>query len=330
MDDSKTDRGGFHKGSVPLKRALPLAESLRDDLAGMSVVAMIVGSVLRQSEIVGDIDLLILPKDLGSILEELRKHGWKGDDRIQRKMVDGILVEIYLAHSRKELGALQLYTTGDIAFVREMRATARDMDWELTQYGLFVRGFHTPVLQSPDEHDFFEALDIAWVPPEKRTLKEGSSPSLGDRHLPPMEWSPFWKRMTRPPGGKLLFPNVIWDFTPWRAPDYQDEGKSIWYGPEGKDGTEASVIMYQAGGWAFGEYKGVEGLIDNPPAPILSTFTFVSFEEMQKAGMEKSLVEVPLDAFQRSPDARSGFAAAVGAVKIAYYGGREEWVNELP
>lgn len=329
MDDSKTERGGFKKGAVPLSRALQLAEGLQNQLLHIAQRATIVGSVLRRNPIVGDIDILILPRDLDETMQALKTEGFVGDSRIMRKMVSGILVEIYIAHKENELGALKLYTTGDIVFVRGLRETARDFGLELTPYGLFVRGSHETFLESPYERDFFEVLGVPWVPPTKRIVKE-TGPSLGDRQLPPKEWSPFWKRMTQAPKGKKMFSGVLWDLTPWRAPDVQNEGRAIWYGPEGIGGEDASVIMYQEGGWAFGEYKGVEGMVENPPSPILSIFTFVSFEDLHRAVMEKSMVDVPLDAFQRSPEAWAPFAAAVGAVKIAYYGGQEEWVERLP
>lgn len=329
MDDSKTDRGGFRKGEVPLKRALQLADYLQNQLLSIAERAVVVGSVLRRKPVVGDIDLLILPKDLDQTIRALESEGFKGDNRIMRKMADGILVEIYIAHREKELGALKLYTTGDIMFVRKMRERAREFGLELTQYGLFNRKTRKLFMESPYERDFFEVLEVPWVPAPERNTPDPSRPALGDRYLPPQEWSPLWKKMTKAPN-KELFKGVIWDLTPWRTPDYQDEGKSVWYGPDGKDGQEASVILYQDGGWAFGQYTGVEGVIDNPPALILSTFTFISFEELQRAVMEKSMTEVPVDAFERASDAWAPFAAAAGAVKLSYYGGQEEWIDQLP
>lgn len=338
MDDSKTERAGFRKGAVPLKDAQRLAEHLQSQLLQIAERAVVTGSVLRKVPVVGDVDLLILPRHLDDTLRALEGEGFKGDDRIQRKVFGGILVEIYIAHRREELGALKIYTTGDPYFVKSMREAARDFGLELTPYGLYERGSHKPLLESPYEKDFFETLGLPWTAPEDRTVREKTSPvprpahgpSMGDRFLPPMEWSPFWKKMTTPPKGKKMFPGVEWDMVPWRAPDVETEGRKIWYGPEGVGGEDASVILYQDGGWGFGEYKGVDGLIENPPEPILSIWTFVAFEDLARAVLEKSMVEVPLDAFERAPDAWASFAAAVGAVKIAYYGGKEEWVNRLP
>jgi hypothetical protein len=332
VDDSKTERAGFRKGRVPLKEAQRLAEHFQNQLYQIAERVSITGSVLRKAPFVGDVDLLIFPRDLDKTMKAFQDEDFKGDDRIQRKVFGGILVEIYIAHRERELGALKLYTTGDIYFVRMMREAARDFGLELTPYGLYERGSHKPVLESPYERDYFQLLGMPYTTPENRTTHEkvGPSPSLGDRHLPPMEWSPFWKKMTTPPKGKKMFPGIEWDLVPWRAPDFEDEGKKVWYGPEGIGGEDASVIMYQDGGWTFGEYKGVTGLIENPQEPILSIWTFVSFEDLARAILEKSMVEVPLDAFQRSPDAWASFAAVVGAVKIAYYGGTEEFVSRLP
>lgn len=329
MDDSKIEHTRFRKGAIPLDQALPVAEEYRERMLEIASAALIVGSVLRRKEIVGDIDILILPKNVARAMMALEAQGFRGDSRIQRKMVNNILVEIYLAHSRKEMGGLQVYLTGDIEFVREMRDVARDQGWDLTPYGLFERGINKPVLQSPDERDLFDALGVPWTPPEARTTREGVSPSLGDRYIPPKEWSPFWKKMTQP-SKKPLFPNISWDLGPWRAPDFQDEGKMVWYGSGGRQGTEGAVILYQDGGWSFGQFTHTQGLIANAPSAILSVWTFVSYDELARAVLEKSMVEIPIDAFERAPDAWAGFAAAIGAVKVGYYGGKEEFVDRLP
>ena len=343
MDDSKTERGGFVKGSVPLARARALAESLQNQLLGIAERASITGSVLRRKPVVGDVDLLILPKDIPRALAALEADGFRGDFRIMRKMISGILVEIYIAHRENELGALKLYTTGDIVFMRDMREKAREFGLELTQYGLYERDSQKVFMESPYERDYFEVLDVPWLPPEKRNFEAKGRPMMGDRYvppdefeklmrktassLPPKEWSPFWKKMKTP---QKMFKGVEWDLKPWRSPDLQDEGKMVWYGPAGREGDEAAAIMYQDGGWAFGQYTGVVGLIDNPPGPILSTWTFLSFDELRDAILEKAMTEMRSGVFERHPDTWARWAASVASVKLAYSGGSEEFVETLP
>ena len=127
-----------------------------------------------------------------------------------------------------------------------------------------------------------------------------------------------------------MFKGVDWDLLPWRMPDAESEGRLVWYGPAGKEGDEAAVLMYQDGGWAFGQYTGVIGLIDNPPAPILSTWTFISYDDLHQAILEKALIDVPVDALERAADTWARWAAMVASVKLAYFGGTEEFVETLP
>jgi hypothetical protein len=330
VDESKTDRGGFQKGAVPLEQALELALTTKNQLLDWAEKVEIVGSVRRMKPVVGDIDLLIYPVHQKSFLKALQSEGYKGDSRVMRKMVDGILVEIYIAHRMKEFGALTLYLTGDRDFVYGVRAHARTLGFELSPYGLFERRTQKLLLESPYEGVFFDVLVLPETPPEERYVKETEGPSLGNGHLPPKEWSPYWKRVTSGGPSREMFHGVLWDFRPWRAPDVQSGNRSIWYGPDGKDGTEATVLMYQDGGWAFGEFTGVAGVIDNPPEPILSTWTFVTFEELARAVREKAMIEIPTTYFSRNPHAWGPYAAAVGSVKISNSGGQEEWTSTLP
>lgn len=330
MDESKTERGGFVKGKVPLEKALHVAGRVERQLLDFCPRVSITGSVLRRKPVVGDVDVLALPADFKAFLQALKAQGFRGDDRITRKMVDGVLVEVYIAHHEKEMGALKLYTTGDIPFVREFRHRARDIGLELTPYGLYERDTHEPLLESPYERDYFEMLGIPWTAPEDRnTPQEGQHAKMGDRYLPPKEWSPFWKKMTSP-RKKEIFPGVSWDFRRWRNPDAESEGRMTWYGPAGREGDEAAVLLFQDGGWGFGQYTGVAGLIDDAPAPILSTWTFLSYKELQEAILEKQGIEVPVDALERAADVWAPWAAAVASTKLAYYGGQEEFVESLP
>jgi hypothetical protein len=315
MDDSLTEQAGFRKGEVPIEKAVGIAEAAQRRLMADSEAVLIVGSVRRQEPLAGDVDLLVLPKDLHRMLRALEKEGFKGTDRMQRKMVNGVLLELYLAHSANEMGALELFTTGDRSFMDHMRSVAREQHWTLDRYALLDDQGKT-ILQSPDERDYFDALGVAWLAPEERSSwrKERPSPSMGAGKRQQGE----------------LFPGIKWDFTPFRPPDREDEGKMIWYGPAGPGGREASLIRYRTGGWSYTEYSSVEGRAPHAPAPIVSVTTVVTYADLQQAELEKSQIEIPRSALERSPDAWARFAAVIGAVRIGLYGGQMKWVDQLP
>jgi hypothetical protein len=302
----------LNKSEVPLEKAIRIAETAQKKLMACSETVLVVGSVRRQEPVAGDVDLLVLPKDLDRMLKALDEQGFEGTDRMQRKMVNGVLLELYLAHDADEMGALSLFTIGDRSFLSHLRQVAREHGWTLDRYAL-LDSQGKIVLQSPDERDYFDALGIPWLAPEERSSwrKTQGKPSLGASRGKQEE----------------LFPGIKWDFTPFRPPDREDEGKMVWYGPAGPGGREASLIRYRTGGWAYTEYSSVP---DGGPAPIIAVTTSVSYGDLQQAALEKSQVEISREALERSPDAWPRFAAVIGAVRIGLYRGRLQWVDRLP
>ena len=93
----------------------------------------------------------------------------------------------------------------------------------------------------------------------------------------------------------------------WRVPDNQVmQIWAVWYGPAGPEGDCATEVeRISEGLYEVSEYTCVVGLIDNPPAPILKTTTVIEAPDL--------LV-----------------APSIGTQYLAYYGGEETWVNELP
>jgi DNA polymerase (family 10) len=88
------------------------------------------------------------------------------------KRVQGINVEVHVAHDPKELGGHLFMYTGDQIFEIAMRAKAKRHGWKLNQYGLYDAKTGTPIVESPDERDFFDALGVPYHTPEERNLKD--------------------------------------------------------------------------------------------------------------------------------------------------------------
>ncbi len=87
------------------------------------------------------------------------------------KTVQGVKIEIYIAHSKKELGAMMFMYTGDQQFNIAMRNKAKGMGYLLNQYGIWTRDKKKALLQSEDEKDFFDFLKVPYHTPEERSLR---------------------------------------------------------------------------------------------------------------------------------------------------------------
>lgn len=179
--------GRREKKTVPLKKGDRIAkEMLNNFLAPHVQSALIAGSVRRRRPQIGDVELVVLPKDLGSFIGFLEKRGWMGGDRIRKKMVANVPVELYLAHKPEELGAMLFMYTGDFQHNIAMRAIAKRQGWKLDQYGIWDVKTGKPLLQSPDEREFYDFLGVDWHDPEERSFKDrpkGKKASMGAEML---------------------------------------------------------------------------------------------------------------------------------------------------
>jgi DNA polymerase (family 10) len=130
---------------------------------------------------VGDIEFVVLPKNLGEFLDFLKEAGgFSGGERKQVGRVGkDFPVEIYIAHDPKELGGLVFMYTGDFTFNIAMRMKAKKRGLKLNQYGIWQGA--KPVLQSEDEVDFFEFLGVRYHEPEERSLARRVKPKKAVR-----------------------------------------------------------------------------------------------------------------------------------------------------
>ena len=173
MTPTKTSMGATRQRRVkPNKMKLAQAERLaarvEKTLAPYSDFILVVGSVRRKAPTVGDIELVVLPKDLEEFLKILEEEGFHGGKRKQTGIVSRMPIEIYLAHDPKELGAMVMWFTGDYQWNIAMNSIAKRRGLKRNQYGIWKGA--KPVLQSDDEVDFFEFLDVRYHEPEERSL----------------------------------------------------------------------------------------------------------------------------------------------------------------
>lgn len=153
---------------IPLAEAERLAAELCAFVRPHVVFSQVVGSVSRQVPEIGDVELVVLPKDLDGFMEFLREHGWTGGTRVQRGLVDDVKAELWIAHAPEELGAMVFAYVGDYVFEIAMRSIVRRRGLRLDQRGVW-RGKKL-IFQSPYEEDFFEFLGVDWHEPWERNF----------------------------------------------------------------------------------------------------------------------------------------------------------------
>jgi hypothetical protein len=122
---------------------------------------------------------------------------------------------------------------------------------------------------------------------------------------------------------------------PFRKPDHETAWEYVWYGPGGKRGEHATETAPRGKGWDVSEYAYVKDVITDvdPATPFLKTTTFVDMKELLEAlsaihvVVTEKQIEDPTEA-EEAMFAR--WATAYGVEKLAYWGGKEDFVESLP
>jgi len=175
---------------MKLAKAERIAKEVEEWLAPYSDFIMVVGSVRRQAPVVGDIEFVILPRDLEELLGIVSEEGFHGGERKQMGVIDKMPIELYIAHERNELGGLVFHATGDFQWNIAMRSIAQRRGLKLNQYGIW-RG-EKAVLQSEDEKDFFKFLRVRYHEPEERSLARRVKPKKKVKMAGDDEWGQVW------------------------------------------------------------------------------------------------------------------------------------------
>lgn len=143
-------------------------------IAGGSATCTIVGSYRRMHAYSGDIDIIVTGVDLHELIDRLITHSGmcglisEGSARVTFLYRIHELcrqVDILLTPFESYAAAL-LYFTGSGEFNQRMRGRAKSMGYKLNQKGLYKNG---TILNTPTEHDIFEALNMEYIPPAART-----------------------------------------------------------------------------------------------------------------------------------------------------------------
>jgi DNA polymerase (family X) len=173
---------------------LPFARRMADELVeylsttpGVEKVTA-AGSLRRGRETVGDLDLMVTGPDPGPALERFvqfaRVHEvlGRGENKASAKVgLEGIQVDVR-ALPAESYGAAMQYFTGSKDHNVALRQRALKMGLTLNEYGLFRIETNERVASATEE-EIYQALDLAWIPPELRE-NCGEIEAAAERRLP--------------------------------------------------------------------------------------------------------------------------------------------------
>jgi DNA polymerase (family 10) len=162
-----------------ISEALPLSEQLLDTLRGHSDVirCSTAGSLRRNREVIGDIDLVVSSKNPGSVLDSFVANPLainviaRGDTKAAILCAGGVQCDLRVVSDSEYPFALA-YFTGSKEHNIVMRQRAIQRGLRLNEYGLFKSTVETrdPSLLVPckSEEEVFSALTLSFIPPELR------------------------------------------------------------------------------------------------------------------------------------------------------------------
>ena len=191
-------------GRTPLPAALQIAGSFCDLLAARDDVdrVAIAGSLRRQSETVGDIDLLVVSRSEPAPIFEafvatpgVTEVLAQGDVKCSVRTVQRVQLDLRLVRPEHFASALH-YFTGSKAHHVKLRALAKRQGLKINEYGVFPLSSEE-ALETKSEEAIYAALGLDFIPPELRhghdeiaRAERGELPALielndvrGDLHM---------------------------------------------------------------------------------------------------------------------------------------------------
>jgi DNA polymerase (family 10) len=139
------------------------------ELSPLSKRLQIAGSIRRNKPEPKDVDICLIPKNIGSIMKYVSQYpegniGRGNAHASYRK--NGIEIELYFANE-ENWGAMLMYATGTNQYNIMMRTYAKFKGMKLSQHGLFKDG---KLIAGETEEEIYAALGKKWKEPQKRGL----------------------------------------------------------------------------------------------------------------------------------------------------------------
>ncbi|OUU74724.1 MAG: hypothetical protein CBC29_06235 [Methylococcaceae bacterium TMED69] len=165
-----TAKANFEK--TPYSEAIITGNAFMKALEPLCEVVTLAGSIRQQKEMIGDIDVVVIPKDDPSVFLEEVKNVIEYEYGATKKifgMFQGRPINIFVT-SKKSYGASLYQCTGPMRYNLRMRVLAKSRGFKLNEYGLFHR--ETGEYRAGEtEQDIFDALNLTYKSPEERKGK---------------------------------------------------------------------------------------------------------------------------------------------------------------
>lgn len=156
-----------------LSQATPIANELAEKLRSLKEVEKleIVGSYRRRNETIGDLDMLVVSKNPGKVMDYFTKieSGLKvlakGPSKSSIKLGSGLQVDLRV-FDEASYGAAMMYFTGSKDHNIALRKIAISKKMKLSEYGLFSG---EKSVAGKTEEEVYKKLGLKqWIPPELR------------------------------------------------------------------------------------------------------------------------------------------------------------------
>jgi DNA polymerase (family 10) len=131
----------------------------------------VAGSLRRFRETIGDLDLLVASEFSAQVMDAfirlplVERVLGKGDTKTSVELVDGMRVQLWV-HPPERFGSAWQYATGSQAHNVRLREFALKKGLSLSEHG-YKREDGSELL-CRNESEVYEALELAWIPPELR------------------------------------------------------------------------------------------------------------------------------------------------------------------
>jgi len=171
-----------------LGEALVLAKDILGRLKALKEVeaAEIAGSIRRRKETIGDIDILVISKNPGKVMDFFVKmHNVdfvqsKGDTKSSVTLKEGLDCDLRVLDERS-FGAALNYFTGSKEHNVRLRQIAITKGWKLSEYGLFDKSGKQ--ISGKTEEEIYKKLGMGYIEPELRE-NQGEIEAAQKRTLP--------------------------------------------------------------------------------------------------------------------------------------------------
>jgi len=175
----KVNKSDKHR--MPLSIARRIGNELLEQVKQITGVhiASLAGSLRRQKETVGDIDIVITAatKDWKKIINRFIKL-----PLVNRTLASGttkasvilkennVQADIRVVHD-DEYATAMFYFTGSKEHNIQLRTIAKKKGWKINEYGVFDLKTNKKILTRTEE-DIYKLFDLPYIPPENRTGKD--------------------------------------------------------------------------------------------------------------------------------------------------------------